>query len=73
MAQNRELCDFSNFNSLEEKENFIKDIIMKQLNLSHISVAAFPSDGKCPHRGFNSLNGVWSPYSLDNVWCTCRS
>ena len=45
MTQNRELCDFSNFNSLDEKENFIKDIIKKQSNLSYISVAAFHNDG----------------------------
>ena len=44
MAQNNGLCDFSNFNSLEEKENFIKDIIKKQVNLSYISVAAFPNE-----------------------------
>ena len=53
MAQNH---DFSNFNSSEEKENFTKDIIKKQLNLSYISVAAFLNDAKCPHRGFNSLD-----------------
>ena len=44
MAQNQELYDFSCFNSLEEKENIIKDIIQKQVDLAHISVAAFPTD-----------------------------
>ena len=44
MAQNQELYDFSSFNSLEEKENFIQDIIQKQVDLAHISVAAFSTD-----------------------------
>ena len=44
MAQNQELQDFSSFNSLEEKENFIKDIIQKQVDLAHMSVAAFPTN-----------------------------
>ena len=44
MAQNQELQDFSSSNSLEEKENFIKDIIQKQVDLAHMSVAAFPTN-----------------------------
>ena len=44
MAQNQELYDFRSFNSSEEKENFIQDIIEKQVGLAHISVAAFPTD-----------------------------
>ena len=44
MAQNQELYDFSSFNSLEKKENFIKDITQKQVDLAHISVAAFSTD-----------------------------
>ena len=43
MAQNQELQDFSSFNLLEEKENFIKDI-QKQVDLAHMSVAAFPTN-----------------------------
>ena len=44
MAQNQELYDFSDFNSLEEKEQFIKDIIRKQVELAHVSAAAHPTD-----------------------------
>ena len=44
MAQNQELYDFSDFNSLEEKEQFIKDVIRKQVGLAHISAAAHPTD-----------------------------
>ena len=44
MAQNQELQDFSSFNSFEEKENFIKDIIQKPVDLAHISVAASPTN-----------------------------
>ena len=44
MAQNQEIYDFSSFNLLEEKENFIKDIIQKQVDLAHTSVAAFSTD-----------------------------
>ena len=44
MAQNQELQDFSSSNSLEEKENFIKDIIQKQVDLAHMSVAAFSTN-----------------------------
>ena len=44
MAQIQKLHDFSSFNSLEEKGKFIKDITQKQVDLAHISVAAFPTD-----------------------------
>ena len=44
MTQNQELYDIRSFNSSEEKENFIQDIIQKQLGLARISVAAFPTD-----------------------------
>ena len=44
MAQNQELYSFSDFNSLEKKEQFIKDVIRKQVELAHISAAAHPTD-----------------------------
>lgn len=44
MAENGQLCDFLTFNSTEEKETFIKGIIGKQLELSYISVLAYPVD-----------------------------
>ena len=44
MAQNQELYDFSDFNSLEEKEQFIKDIIRKHAELANISAAAHSID-----------------------------
>ena len=44
MVQNEQLHVFSIFNSLEEKETFVKCIIWKQLDLSYISVAASPTN-----------------------------
>ena len=44
MTQNQELYDFRSFNSSEEKENFIQDIIQKQVGLAHIFVTAFSTD-----------------------------
>ena len=44
MAENQELYDFSDFNSLEEKEQFIKGIIRKHVELANISAAAHPID-----------------------------
>ena len=42
MAQNQELYDFSGFYSLEEKEQFIKYIIRKQVELAHILLLLTP-------------------------------
>ena len=44
MAQNQELYDFSDFNLLEEKRQFIKDIIRKHVELANISATAHPID-----------------------------
>ena len=44
MAQNQKLYDFGSFNTLEKKENFMKDIIKKQLDLAYVSAAVHPTD-----------------------------
>ena len=50
MAQNEIICDFSIFNSVDEKEIFVKNLIRKQLELSQISFLANPtSEILCRH------------------------
>lgn len=44
MAENGQLCDFLTFNSTDEKETFIKGIVRKRLELSYMSVLAYPAD-----------------------------
>ena len=43
MAQNEILHDFSSFNSVEEKEIFLKNLIRKQLELSKTCFLADPT------------------------------
>ena len=44
MAQNEILYNFSSFETIKEKEIFVKNLIKKQFELSQISFIAYPNN-----------------------------